>query len=324
MTTKLFKIEILIEPGFIATELALVCDVLRIANNLCDTQIFKWTTVSTSGEPLVKGRGGVCANAENVKYITNMSDALIVIGGAGVEMRFSSIMARIARFKLKGLLCILLSDASAEWLKRQNRNVKAVTHWENCAIINELRPDLIPSTILFENQKTITTSAGMISTADVLLDFVSKYHSIALANSISRMLVMECIRPNKTPQKKSNSDNMAYSNVILRGVLRLMEANIEVALTMSEISEKTGVSTRHVERVFKKYTKTSPLAYYRRLRVSHARILLQRTNLSLVEVGISCGYSEFSTFNKSYQREFGLTPKQFRERSALLQHDAIT
>lgn len=66
-------------------------------------------------------------------------------------------------------------------------------------------------------------------------------------------------------------------------------------------------------RAFRKFVGMSPSTYARRCRDGSARHLLARSNLSLVEVALECGFADQSAFTKAFKRTHGVTPNIFRE-----------
>lgn len=58
----------------------------------------------------------------------------------------------------------------------------------------------------------------------------------------------------------------------------------------------------------------SPSVYARRLRLEHARELLQSTEMPLVEIAIAAGFRGYSQFQKSYKKYIGRNPAEYRSR----------
>ncbi|MGO8586822.1 helix-turn-helix domain-containing protein, partial [Rhizobium ruizarguesonis] len=63
---------------------------------------------------------------------------------------------------------------------------------------------------------------------------------------------------------------------------------------------------------FKKATGLSPSHYLIRQRIAKARQLLQETNISIIEIGMSVGYSSHSHFAQIFRREAGVSPSDYR------------
>ena len=74
------------------------------------------------------------------------------------------------------------------------------------------------------------------------------------------------------------------------------------------------MSTRQLERLFRKYLDRSPKRYYMELRLNKARNLLMQTDMSVINVALASGFSSPSHFSKCYRAQYDTTP--YRERGA--------
>jgi transcriptional regulator GlxA family with amidase domain len=92
----------------------------------------------------------------------------------------------------------------------------------------------------------------------------------------------------------------------------LMEANIEEPLTTDEIAQHVCVSRRQLERIFKQYLNRVPSQYYLELRLNKARQMLMQTSKSIIQIGLSCGFSSGPHFSSAYRNFFGATPREDR------------
>jgi len=92
----------------------------------------------------------------------------------------------------------------------------------------------------------------------------------------------------------------------------MMQENLEEPLTRNELADAAGVSTRQLERLFRRYINRSPARFYLELRLQKARQLLLQTDLSVMNVALACGFVSASHFTKCYRAYFGRTP--YRER----------
>jgi transcriptional regulator GlxA family with amidase domain len=72
------------------------------------------------------------------------------------------------------------------------------------------------------------------------------------------------------------------------------------------------MSTRQLERLFRRYLNRSPKRYYMETRLARARNLLMQTEMSIIEVALASGFSSPSHFSKCYRALYGGTP--YRER----------
>ncbi|MCV6602629.1 MAG: helix-turn-helix domain-containing protein [Cohaesibacter sp.] len=70
--------------------------------------------------------------------------------------------------------------------------------------------------------------------------------------------------------------------------------HIEDLLSCQQIAQSINISTRQLERLFKKYFECTPGQYYLRLRLDAARDLLRRTSRSILDVSLATGFSSTS------------------------------
>jgi len=83
----------------------------------------------------------------------------------------------------------------------------------------------------------------------------------------------------------------------------------------AELTRRTGVSQRQLERLCKRYLGATPAQYYVQLRLERARRMLRQTDMSVAEVAIACGFVSLSHFAKVYRRHYGLSPREDRKAS---------
>ena len=93
-----------------------------------------------------------------------------------------------------------------------------------------------------------------------------------------------------------------------------MEAHIEEPVSPMLLAQDAGMSTRQLERLFRRYLNRSPKRYYMELRLGKARNLLMQTDMSVINVALACGFASPSHFSKCYRALYQTTP--YRERGA--------
>ncbi|MEO1919934.1 MAG: helix-turn-helix domain-containing protein, partial [Paracoccaceae bacterium] len=85
-------------------------------------------------------------------------------------------------------------------------------------------------------------------------------------------------------------------------------------ISPATLAEDVGISTRQLERLFRRYLNRSPKRYYMELRLEKARNLLLQTDMSVINVALASGFTSPSHFSKCYRMHFSTTP--YRERGA--------
>ena len=123
---------------------------------------------------------------------------------------------------------------------------------------------------------------------------------------------MARVRSGDERQRLSKPSLGGNSQPSLTMAIDLMENNIEEPLTTDEIAELVLISRRQLERLFKRHMDTMPARHYLQTRLKRARHLLQNSNLSIVQIGLSCGFSSGPHFSSSYKSFYHSTPREER------------
>lgn len=69
----------------------------------------------------------------------------------------------------------------------------------------------------------------------------------------------------------------------------------------------------HLRRVFHDCMQMSPVEYINWVRIRTACGELKRTNDTVGDIAVRCGFSTLSTFNRNFHRIMGISPQQWRK-----------
>ncbi|MNZ69270.1 HTH-type transcriptional activator RhaS [compost metagenome] len=98
----------------------------------------------------------------------------------------------------------------------------------------------------------------------------------------------------------------------LASAISFIEDHYLEQVTLEQIASRSDISVRHLNRIFRAYYQTSPIAYLQRLRLDRACTLLKQTNLSVTEISYECGFNDSNYLTRQFKKTFGMTPKSFR------------
>jgi AraC family transcriptional regulator len=98
----------------------------------------------------------------------------------------------------------------------------------------------------------------------------------------------------------------------LRKVRDLMVTHLEDEFSLIRLAREAGMSEFHFSRAFKRTTGFTPSQYFIHLRLQKARRLLRETDRSVIEIGLSVGYTSPSHFARIFRRELGISPSDYR------------
>ncbi|MBB2830499.1 UNVERIFIED_ORG: AraC family transcriptional regulator [Rhizobium esperanzae] len=128
---------------------------------------------------------------------------------------------------------------------------------------------------------------------------------------LAQSLAVHLIR-NYAASDAADDRQSALPGFKLRRAVAYLEEHLAVPFNLAQLAETVGMSEFHFSRLFKKATGLSPSRYFIRQRIARAQLLLQETDTSIIEIGMSVGYSSPSHFAQVFRRETGLPPSHYR------------
>ena len=94
----------------------------------------------------------------------------------------------------------------------------------------------------------------------------------------------------------------------------ILAEQMEGALTLAQLARAVGLNRTKLAIGFKQFFGTSVHAYWRDLKLAHARELLKSQDARITDVAFSLGYSELSSFTRAFARKYGVLPSDVRGR----------
>jgi AraC-like DNA-binding protein len=87
-------------------------------------------------------------------------------------------------------------------------------------------------------------------------------------------------------------------------------ANWDRPLSIEELAAEVGCSVRSLFRAFRQSRGTSPLEFARRIRLGHARRMLEAPDAAttVTSVAFACGFGDLGRFSKDFTQAFGELP----------------
>jgi AraC family transcriptional regulator len=98
----------------------------------------------------------------------------------------------------------------------------------------------------------------------------------------------------------------------LRRACEILHDRFAEKLSLGEIATAVGVHPVHLARVFRRQHGCTPGDYIRTLRVEFACQQLATSDNPLVEIALSAGFPDQSSFTKTFRHQMGMTPGEYR------------
>jgi len=309
----IIRIGVLAPQGCSPFVYGLITEPFLLANQIIDQEKYHFTLMdwtATSDRP-----SDIAVLDETLLVNLNEFDLLIVIADKPPQKALSiTIRKALQRYYQQQHGHLLAIKAGVWWLLDSGigRLQKMVVHW---SLINDFKdnyPDITLSHELYRTEQHLSSCAGHLAIVDYFLDYLEQYESREVANQISDHLCMDRVRSGSERQRLPSTSFGGDSQPSLTMAVDLMENNIEEPLTTDEIAELVLISRRQLERLFKRYMNTMPARHYLQIRLKRAHHLLQNSNLSIVQIGLSCGFSSGPHFSSSYKSFYHSTPREER------------
>lgn len=307
------KIAFLLLDKFSLMAFSSASEPLRIANWLAEKTLYEWTLLTVDGTP---------ATASN--NMQAVADAAIG------ETDFFPMTVVCASFHPEQVT----SPKVLNWLRRQDRKgaslgaidtgahvlasagllngYQATIHWVHQSAFAESFPDVTVVPDVYVVDRDRFTSSGGAAAMDMVLHLIQAQHGREFAISVADQFTYSRIREGHDPQRNALNQRLRTANRNVIGAVELMESHLEDPIRPGDIAAMLGISLRELERCFKKSLKSTPGYYYRMLRLDKARSLLQQTDMTVLEVAVSCGFTSSAHFSRCYRERFGHPPSQNR------------
>ncbi len=92
-----------------------------------------------------------------------------------------------------------------------------------------------------------------------------------------------------------------------------MRAHFHHEITNRRLASMSNMSVRAFERRFQATFHLTPQRFLRKLRLRIASRALVYTDEPLSKIALSCGFADQSHFSREFRRQFGRTPREYRE-----------
>ncbi len=132
-------------------------------------------------------------------------------------------------------------------------------------------------------------------------------------DSLTRALGLHLLRRYSTQSPQMLSVASPASGWRVKRALEFMHANLAEDLNLAQLASVAGLGPTQFARTFRAATGEPPHRYLIRLRVDHARHLLEHTDFSVTDIAFRCGFEQSNHFTTMFRKVVGLTPRDYRK-----------
>jgi transcriptional regulator GlxA family with amidase domain len=170
----------------------------------------------------------------------------------------------------------------------------------------KLEPDRI-----FVRDGNIWSSAGISAGIDLALALVAEDLGEEIAQKTARQLVLYHRRSGGQSQFSSLLELKAPA-ARFGPLLTWAREHLDAPLTVEDLAEQAGMSSRHFARAFITETGTTPSKAVERLRIEVARQRVQSSSEAIERVAELTGFRDPERMRRAFIRAFGQPPQSLR------------
>ncbi|OEJ34522.1 GlxA family transcriptional regulator [Streptomyces subrutilus] len=192
---------------------------------------------------------------------------------------------------------------------------RATTHWYACEQMARDYPDVaVEPDPIYVRDGPVSTSAGVTAGIDLALALVEEDHGPEVALTIARHLVVFLRRPGNQAQFSAQLAAQTARREPLRDVQQWITEHPDGDLGVEALAARARLSPRHFARAFRAETGVTPGRYVERVRVEHARRLLEDSRQGVAQISRACGYGTPEALRRAFIRTLGQPPAEYRRR----------
>jgi transcriptional regulator GlxA family with amidase domain len=240
---------------------------------------------------------------------------LLVAGGEGVEaaVRCDKTLNFVRTMARRGVR--LASVCSGAYILAEAGLLdgrRATTHWRRTRHFLTAHPKVkLEPDRIFVRDGNIWSSAGITAGIDLALAMVAEDFGDEVAQKTARQLVLYNRRSGGQSQFSSLLELKAPGGRF-GALLSWAREHLDAPLTVEDLAEQAGMSSRHFTRAFIAETGSTPSKAVERLRIEVARQRVQSSSEAIERVAQLTGFRDPERMRRAFIRAFGQPPQSLR------------
>ncbi|MFI6998348.1 DJ-1/PfpI family protein [Nocardia sp. NPDC050175] len=189
---------------------------------------------------------------------------------------------------------------------------RATTHWQHADELATTYPTVqVEHDVLYIDEETILTSAGVAAGIDLCLHLIRRDHGIGAANQVARLIVAAPHRDGGQAQYIQRPVLPGHGSTFA-DTLTWARDNLHETFTVGEMARRAGISERTLVRRFIAELGLTPIRWLIAARIDLACEILERDDCGIDELARRVGLGTAPNLRTHFRRLVGTTPATYR------------
>lgn len=309
-----YRIGLLLIDGFAAMSYASTTEPLRAANLLAKKTLYVVRHIPVAGARARSSGKAELRADEQLGEQVNYDLVLVIAGENPTDFDDRRVFQWLRHLAHRGVMLGGISSGPMILAAAGVMQGRRMTlHWEHARIFNEIYPSLMIEKTLFVIDRDRMTCAGGTAPLDMMHALITRQHGADFARKVSDWFMHTEVREASHPQRSGLAERYQIHNPVILTTIEIMRNNLAEPLALSELARLNGISVRQLNRLFHDHLHSSPMNFYRNLRLVKAHELLKKSALTVMDIALAAGYSQATHFSRAITAQFGKSPSQLRK-----------
>jgi transcriptional regulator GlxA family with amidase domain len=192
---------------------------------------------------------------------------------------------------------------------------RATTHWRHAQDLRTRFPALtVDADALFVKDGNFYTAAGVSAGIDLALALIEEDCGAQMALSVAREMVVYVKRSGGQIQYSEPLQFQTRAVDVFGELVTWMLAHLDADLSVEALAARVHLGARHFNRRFKEVFDATPADFVMTLRLTEARRRLTQPRSHIDRIATSVGFASAHAFRRAFEKQYGLSPSDYRER----------
>ncbi len=188
-------------------------------------------------------------------------------------------------------------------------------------LIEELFPDnpLYQSEVFEHINQTpyllhVSEAPALFGTVNAIIEEVRvpKQYRQGMIRLLAKTMILEILRQDSGAPYNAVKQVKAANMTQIASALEYINQNYAAPIKAKMLADVCNMSETHFRRVFEEYINMAPMDYVNLIRVQQACERMKKTDDSMDNVALRCGFTTTSTFNRNFKKFLNTSPYQWK------------